>query len=528
MTSYASGQGSDYYAAMVMAASNYDTSSRGGAMLMSGYGSSGLGGISSSSSTPHHPGAFAQPVKMHQPYALQSTTTTNSSNHSMLHGNGFPSVTVGATAGTFSHSPSNFANSTSSPAPYGASAPPSLKPSALSSATTTTTTNTSTTAVKCYRHNPYGASEPSTPTTSHNTTTLSANSSFNLSGDQLSASFQSAYASSPTLYSGGMGDGSQMMEGTNGLMYSVSDQFYGTVGSIAPSACTVRGRHLLISVLRLMHPDKTQAIFEEILPQVNVVALDAQGCHVLRTLIEAISEEQAATLASYLEESTIVTLATASQHTRRALQTLFERHRHSGFDFIVQVIAADATRLAMTQQGCIAIMRIIENSLPHQKHHLVAGLIPSLPTLTMDPYGNYVVQCILQNFDANLTVSVVCDAFMGHWVPLSCNKFASNVMEKVVRMMTGSARAALVRELVFEPSNLLCLMQDGFGNFVLQAIIDSSVDATEFRNISETVRPQLHTSPYGHKIDSKLKSKRFSQRSGSNHCDSGYSSGSNN
>lgn len=499
---------SDYYAAMVMAASNYDTTASSGASLKGGYGA----GLGATSTLNHAAGAYVPALKMHQPYGGSSS----GSGTTMVSANAcFPTVTVGVPSPNYSSvSPSYTAPSSA------------LKPSALSASAMTASTTSN--PVKCYRHNPY-ASEPSTPTTSHNTTVLSANSSFNLSGDQLSGSFQSAYASSPTMYaSTGLTDATQGMGGESGLMYNVADQFFGIMGSIAPSACTVRGRHLLISVLRLMHPEKTQAVFDEILPQVNVVALDAQGCHVLRTLIEAISEEQAATLASYLEENTIVALATSSQHTRRALQTLFERHRHTGFDFIVQVIAADATRLAMTQQGCIAIMRIIENSLPHQKHHLVAALIPSLPTLTMDPYGNYVVQCILQNFDANLTVSVVCDAFMGHWVPLSCNKFASNVMEKVVRMMTGPARAVLVRELVFEPNNLLCLMQDGFGNFVLQAVIDSSNDAAEFRSISEAVRPQLHTSPYGHKIDSKLKSKRFSQRSGSNHHDSGYSSGSNN
>jgi hypothetical protein len=177
-------------------------------------------------------------------------------------------------------------------------------------------------------------------------------------------------------------------------------------------------------------------------------------------------------------------------------------------DRVVQVIAADAPRLAMTQQGCIAIMRIVENAMPNQKHFLIQALLPSFPTLTMDPYGNYVVQCVLQNVDATSTAAFVCESFSGHWLPLSCNKFASNVMEKVVRLVTGAARASLVQELVFDSDNLMCLMQDGFGNFVLQAIIDSTQDTSEYRSIADVVRPLLHTSPYGHKIEGKLKLKR--------------------
>lgn len=452
---------SDYYAAMVMAASNYDASGSAGP-----YGYYG-----------------AQAYQSQPSYTMPSC-------------GGYPTVAVGVNSSTSS----------------AASSRPSLSAAAVSMPSA---------PVKRYTHNPY-ASEPSTPTSTSLNTTLSANSSFNASNDY---TYQPQQQAQTSAYSPVYAAEGSYTESSYPVVSNVTEQFFGVVGSIAHTACTARGRHLLISVLRLQHLDKIQLIFEEILPQLNALILDAQGCHVVRTLIEFLNDEQLTTLTSYIDEQTVLLMATTSQHTRRALQTLFERHRSTAFDFIVQVIAADATRLAMTQQGCIAIMRIIENSLPHQKQHLVAALIPSLPTLTMDPYGNYVVQCILQNFDANVTASLVCDAFSGHWVPLSCNKFASNVMEKVVRMMTGPARNALVRELVFDTNNLLCLMQDGFGNFVLQAVIDSSIDPSEYRLIADAVRPQLHTSPYGHKIDGKLKSKRF-QRSGSvnNYESSGYSS----
>lgn len=451
---------SDYYAAMVMAASNYDSGAAGN----SGY---------------TMPSFTAYPNPMHQPYSAHA-------HHVALPPScGFAATAPSVTVGNVSTS--------------------SVASSRASSHANNATVGSAPTA-KRYTHNPY-ASEPSTPT-------LSANSSINMSNDQLSGSFQQPPSAAYSPVYAADGAYQESATGMYPSMGNITEQFYSMVGSIAHSSCSARGRHLLISVLRLQHLDKIQMIFDEILPQVNTLILDAQGCHVIRTLLEYLNEEQLTTLTSYLEEATIISTATSSQHTRRALQTLFERHRSSALDYIVQVVAADATRLAMTQQGCIAVMRMIENSLPHQKQHLVSALIPSLPTLTMDPYGNYVVQCILQNFDAHLTASVVCDAYTGHWVPLSCNKFASNVMEKVVRMMTGPARTTLVRELVFDTNNLLCLMQDGFGNFVLQAIIDSSTDPAEFRTIADAVRPQLHTSPYGHKIDGKLKSKRM-QRSSS-------------
>lgn len=274
-------------------------------------------------------------------------------------------------------------------------------------------------------------------------------------------------------------------------------------------SCTVQGRHLLISVLHLQHLDKIHTIFNEIAPQINVVVMDPQGCSVVRALLELISVEQLEILVSHLTRQTVLNMATSSQYTRRALHTLFERHQTSTLDPIVDYVASDCIRIACTQQGCIGIMRICEHALPSQRKRLISRLILSLPMLTMDPYGNYAVQCVLKYMESPEDISIVCGAFDGHWVPLSSNKFASNVMEKVVWIMDGEARTALIQELVFNTSNLQCLMQDSFGNFVLQAILESSKNPVEFGIICEHVRPLLHTSPFGHKIENKMRSQRF-------------------
>ena len=362
---------------------------------------------------------------------------------------------------------------------------------------------------KRYTHNPY-ASEPSTPTGSVHS---SHNSSFNTSTESFTTggafTGQQQTFGAP-VYAEGVYSDSVAYPVVNNL----TEQFMGIVGSIVPTACSLRGRHLLVSIMRLQHLDKIEMIFQETVPHVSMLVVDTQGCHVVRTLVEFLTAEQLAVFVSYLTPAVVLEMATNSQHTRRVLQTLFERHKSEALNPVVDAICSDCVRLAMTQQGCIAIMRIIEHSLPEQRQHVVQTLIPELPALTMDPYGNYVVQCILQNFEPSSCSAIVCAAFAGHWVALSCNKFASNVMEKVVRMIVGPSRSALVDELVFNVQNLQCLMQDGFGNFVLQAVIESSIDAAEYRSITEHVRPLLHTSPYGHKIDGKLKLKRFMRNGG--------------
>jgi hypothetical protein len=222
-----------------------------------------------------------------------------------------------------------------------------------------------------------------------------------------------------------------------------------------------------------------------------------------------LNEAQVGQLVDYLSPEVVLTIATSSQNTRRVLQTLFERHRTPLLQPVVEVIALHAIALSTTQQGCIAVMRCLEHVTEPQKLHVLTALQPQLAALTMDPYGNYVVQAILQYFTRETACEVIEKAFNGHWVNLSCNKFASNVMEKFIQASTPLTRKTILEELVYNSDALAILMQDGFGNFVLQQIIDTCTTGPEYRKMAEKVRPLLASSPFGHKIEAKLKSKRF-------------------
>nr|CCD12398.1 unnamed protein product [Trypanosoma congolense IL3000] len=281
-------------------------------------------------------------------------------------------------------------------------------------------------------------------------------------------------------------------------------RFRGAAGELSRTACTSAGRNMLVSVLRLHHVEMTRAIVDELRPHLHVVALDPNGCHVVRALVEFIPTTLMVTLVPHFTPSIVRALAIGSPYTRRVLQSIFERHKCEALTPIVESIARDSQQLAQRQQGCITIIRTIENTLPHQQRSLIVQLLPALPALTMNCYGNYVVQCVLRHMDRGAITAVVCQAFAGHWVALSCNKFASNVVEKVVRLLDGHARSALIAETVCDPANLRRLMNDCFGNFVLQAIIDSSRSKADFRMIAQCVRPLLQTCSHGRRIESKL------------------------
>lgn len=288
---------------------------------------------------------------------------------------------------------------------------------------------------------------------------------------------------------------------------TLEEQFCGILGNIPASAMSSRGRHLLLNVLRRCDPDKTQIIYDELAPQFSKVAMDQHGCHVMRTLIELISTAQMEALVPFMEPAVVLQMATATQHTRRVLQAVFEHHASTGLMPLVEVIRSDCMRLSMNQQGCIVIIRVVEHAIAEQKRALISSLVPILPSLAEDQFGNYVVQCILKNMEGYVSFNDLVGSFRGHWVKLSCDKYSSNVMERIIGMLRDGPRQLIVNELILNEVNLQQLMQNSFGNYVLQAIISSAVDLSEFKRIYDSVTPFLHTSPYGHRIDARLKSR---------------------
>jgi len=239
------------------------------------------------------------------------------------------------------------------------------------------------------------------------------------------------------------------------------------------------------------------------------VLLDTHGCHVVRSLIEVLDAAQISKLIAVFNETLILNMSTLSQYTRRILQTLFEKHPAADLTTVVEVVAKNARYLAATQQGCISMMRIFEKCSAAHQQLLLRNLLSMFTELACDPFGNYVVQCALEHSEKNVAAQYVVDCFAGKFLRLACNKFASNVMEKVILLAPPSLRRMLLDELIYNPAALQQLTQDGYGNFVVQTIIETSATPNEHKKICDRLKPLINGSPYGHKIEGKMRAKRF-------------------
>lgn len=124
-----------------------------------------------------------------------------------------------------------------------------------------------------------------------------------------------------------------------------------------------------------------------------------------------------------------------------------------------------------------------------------ASLLQATVQLAQDQYGNYVIQHVVEQGKPHER-DAVYERLFPHIVVLSQNKFASNVVEKMLLHCSAQQRGAIVEEFLRQPSRrsssdgmvtamtgdealrvceqsaLEQMMQDQYGNYVVQKTLE--------------------------------------------------------
>lgn len=87
-------------------------------------------------------------------------------------------------------------------------------------------------------------------------------------------------------------------------------------------------------------------------------------------------------------------------------------------------------------------------------------------------YANYVVQHVLQK-EPRMLLPALTACAIPHLIPLSMQKYSSNVLEKCLQLADDAAREQWMTALA-QPEAVVRLHRDAFGNYVLQAALQSA------------------------------------------------------
>jgi hypothetical protein len=139
-----------------------------------------------------------------------------------------------------------------------------------------------------------------------------------------------------------------------------------------------------------------------------------------------------------------------------------------------------------------------------------AQVIRHARKLVCDPFGNYVVQYVLDLKQASLTLRVI-QSLHGAVAELSLQKFSSNVIEKCLTCGDRKVIGLIAAELQ-TTNSFGTLLHDPFANYVIQTLLTVGSDE-EVGLLLAKIQPHMATlrsTLYGKRIQAKLV-RRFPQ-----------------
>lgn len=303
----------------------------------------------------------------------------------------------------------------------------------------------------------------------------------------------------------------QQQQQSQGPRQVSADEVRAQKGTFLELAHTANGSAFLQAAIRGAQADTQECInliSAELLPHLGDLLLDSHGCYIIKTLMERMPQQQ---LQQVLEkhiapdESLVYSLCTHSLHTRRVVQFLLDT---VDCTLLIDTITARCNEIATTQQGCIVVQRAMDVAKEAQRRTLFSTIQSQFSSFCYDPFANYVLQHMFAIGDPTEIGRGVWPHIKGNVINLSCNKFASNVVEKCLSHLPVELQHELLLEMYDVPEErLLGMLQDSFGNYIVQTSI-ALAPQRDIPFMRTKLLAVLDRTPYGHKIESRLERRR--------------------
>lgn len=260
---------------------------------------------------------------------------------------------------------------------------------------------------------------------------------------------------------------------------------------------------LLQKLFDVMPSDVRLKVAQVAAPNIASIAVTPHGTFSVQKMIETISSpEEMEIIREALSEDVVRLVKDA--HGNHVIQKVLNRFGSADKQFIYDAVSKDCVGIAMNKQGCCVLQRCLEHASPSQKTSLVNHILSCCLDIVQDPFGNYVLQYVLGEKDSKINDTIAI-AFLPHVVHLCMNKFSSNVMEKVLRGASVQIQETYVERMCI-PDIVSCLIQDDYGNYVLQTALMISSPA-QAENLVAAIRPLLpliKNAPYAKKLESRM------------------------
>lgn len=263
------------------------------------------------------------------------------------------------------------------------------------------------------------------------------------------------------------------------------------------------GNYLCQKLFEFCNDDERTVLVQNASRDMVRIALNQHGTRALQKMIEHISNEDQVQLIIDALHDRVVELI-QDLNGNHVIQKCLNKLSSLDAQFIFDAVGTSCVEVGTHRHGCCVLQRCIDHASGDQKVLLIQRITEHAVTLVQDPFGNYVVQYIIDLNEPMFTEPLV-QQFHGRIPQLSRHKFSSNVIEKCLRCASNESKDMIVEELL-APGETERLIRDSYANYVIQTALEHATIYMK-KELVEVIRPILpavRQTPYGRKIQAKV------------------------
>lgn len=263
------------------------------------------------------------------------------------------------------------------------------------------------------------------------------------------------------------------------------------------------GNYLCQKLFEYCNDDERTVLVQNAAKDMVRIALNQHGTRALQKMIENIQNpDEVAHIIAALSDRVVELIQDLNGN--HVIQKCLNKLDSHDSQFIFDAVGTSCVEVGTHRHGCCVLQRCIDHADGDQKIQLIQRITQHAVTLVQDPFGNYVVQYII-DLNEPMFTEPVAQQFLGRINQLSRHKFSSNVIEKCLRCASGESKDQIVLELL-ESGEMERLIRDAYANYVVQTALEHATMYMK-QQIVETIRPILpavRQTPYGRKIQAKV------------------------
>ena len=209
------------------------------------------------------------------------------------------------------------------------------------------------------------------------------------------------------------------------------------------------------------------AAVQDLIGQIYSLCKDQHGCRFLQRKLEERNEQDVQIIFSevknHFEELMIDPFG--NYLCQRLLEYANDEQRKA----LVQNAVPAMGRIALNQHGTRALQRMIEFiSTEEQTNMIIEALRDDVVHLIQDLNGNHVIQKCLNHLSSQ-DAQFIFDAVGANCVIVGTHRHGCCVLQRCVDHASGLQKGAMIDHII---DNAFALVQDPFGNYVAQYILD--------------------------------------------------------